>query len=488
MADQRWIGVDAVTVQVTSSAGNHRVAFSSFPSMASPVFTTPVTPDARGVSRHSLPALPPGITCYYQVEDNGSLVGPVQSFRTLPGTGVGTSFTFAFASCRRHSTLTPDPPIMVDLLNRQPNLFIQHGDFHYRQIATNDPALFRTGFDELFTRTNIYNVLAAIPTNYTWSDQDFCGDNSDGTAVARPAATTVYRERVPHPTLPDSNGGIYHTYRIGRVRFIVLDTRSYRSPYLNTDNSSKTMLGAEQKAWLQGLLGHPDVPLTFIVSAEGWIGNTVDNDHWAAYQTERTQIGSWITDSATTKIVFLCGDAHMLAYDDGTNAVANCPTWHAAPLNAETVAQGGPYSGGTYTGGPGYGFVTVTDSGTQITATYQGIKLDGTVWGTHTVNVSVPDSSQAGVSPADTPSVATIAASTTPVELFPPAIGVSRRSVLNSSSSLLYLKYGSGASTTSYSVPVPAGKLFTFPHPTYTGRVTGVWSTANGNVRCTEVS
>lgn len=60
----------------------------------------------------------------------------------------------------------------------------------------------------------------------------------------------------------------------------------------------------------------------------------------------------------------------------------------------------------------------------------------------------------------------------------------------NDSTAILYLAYGSGAaSTTSYTVQVPASGFFELPaEPVFTGAIRGIWSAANGAVRITELS
>ncbi len=60
----------------------------------------------------------------------------------------------------------------------------------------------------------------------------------------------------------------------------------------------------------------------------------------------------------------------------------------------------------------------------------------------------------------------------------------------NDSTAILYLAYGAGAaSTTSYSVQVPAQGFFELPlAPIYTGAIRGIWSAANGAVRISELS
>ncbi len=79
-----------------------------------------------------------------------------------------------------------------------------------------------------------------------------------------------------------------------------------------------------------------------------------------------------------------------------------------------------------------------------------------------------------------------VAASASSVTLLS-ATGQARgRTVFNDSSAVLYLKCGSGASSTSYTVQLGAGTYYEFPQPVYSGVVTGVWASATGSARVTE--
>jgi hypothetical protein len=64
----------------------------------------------------------------------------------------------------------------------------------------------------------------------------------------------------------------------------------------------------------------------------------------------------------------------------------------------------------------------------------------------------------------------------------------SRRSliVFNDSTATLYLKYGSAASSSSYTVKMAPGDYWEMPLPVYTGIVTGIWTSANGSALVTE--
>lgn len=90
--------------------------------------------------------------------------------------------------------------------------------------------------------------------------------------------------------------------------------------------------------------------------------------------------------------------------------------------------------------------------------------------------------------PASTATLANVASSATSVQLFAANPAARGRQVKNDSTAVLYLKYGTGASTTSYTVDIAAGGYLEFPAPCYSGVVHGIWASANGAARVTEVS
>lgn len=61
--------------------------------------------------------------------------------------------------------------------------------------------------------------------------------------------------------------------------------------------------------------------------------------------------------------------------------------------------------------------------------------------------------------------------------------------VTNDSSSILYLKYGATASTTSFTVMIAAGGYWEMPEPIFTGALDGIWSAdSTGAARITELT
>jgi hypothetical protein len=65
-----------------------------------------------------------------------------------------------------------------------------------------------------------------------------------------------------------------------------------------------------------------------------------------------------------------------------------------------------------------------------------------------------------------------------------------RRGLLlfNSSTQILYVKYGLTASATDYSFQIAAGGTFQAVGAIYLGAMDGIWASANGSVKITELS
>jgi hypothetical protein len=89
----------------------------------------------------------------------------------------------------------------------------------------------------------------------------------------------------------------------------------------------------------------------------------------------------------------------------------------------------------------------------------------------------------ATISTATLANVAAATSSTTVLAANSAAVG---RAAFNDSSAAMYLKYGTAASTTSFTVKIAAGGYYEFPSPLYYGAATAVWDSATGSVRTTE--
>lgn len=60
--------------------------------------------------------------------------------------------------------------------------------------------------------------------------------------------------------------------------------------------------------------------------------------------------------------------------------------------------------------------------------------------------------------------------------------------IYNASTQPLYMKLGSGAKSTDFTLMMVASGYYELPRPIYNGQITGVWSTANGSCYVTETT
>lgn len=251
------------------------------------------------------------------------------------------------------------------------------GDFHYENIASNDPALFRQAYNTVLASVTQSALYRHLPIVYTWDDHDYGPNDSDGTSASRLAARQTYQEYVPHYPLVAGSGDvpIYQAFTIGRVRFIVTDNRSQRTPKTAPDTATKSILGATQKTWWkQQLLAARDVyPLIVWVCATPWHSGPAfpASDNFSGYTTERRELADFIYVNRIRNLCVVSGDVHMVGLEDGTNSrygsggQPGFPLLHAAALDnpLHTSFSNVVYSHGQFPGGGQFGLVTITDTG-----------------------------------------------------------------------------------------------------------------------------
>jgi hypothetical protein len=356
-----------------------RLVFSEQPDLSSPEYSSPDTADPanNNIVDLQVSGLSAATQYFYAPESDGLLdLEQIGRFRTFP-TDTAT-FTIAFASC---ASTGSNHPVFQTIVSHNPLFFLHTGDFHYENIAVNDPSLYQSAYETVLASPNQSQMHKHMPIEYIWDDHDYGPNNSDSTAPGREAARLTYQQYVPHYPLSAGTGDIpiYHTFDVGRIRFIVCDMRSARSPYTAPDNSEKTMMGVEQKQWFKDQLLDADstAPLIVWVNSLPWIGVTGD-DGWYLYTMERHEIAQFISDNRISRLCMLSADAHMLAIDDGTNSDyssdggAGFPVMHAAALDRSGSVKGGPYSHGAYPGGGQFGLMTVRDTGDSVHVEWSG--------------------------------------------------------------------------------------------------------------------
>jgi hypothetical protein len=176
-------------------------------------------------------------------------------------------------------------------------------------------------------------------------------------------------------------GAIYQAFTIGRVRFVLTDTRSERT--------DETMLGARQLDWLIDEITSASDTHALVVwgNSVPWIGAATEGgEFWNGYPDERARIADALADANVDNLLMVSGDAHMVGFDDGTNSdystgqAGGFPVVHAAALDRRGSVKGGPYSGPTFPGGGRYAVIDVVDEGRdEIVVEIAGLTHDGDV-------------------------------------------------------------------------------------------------------------
>ena len=133
-----------------------------------------------------------------------------------------------------------------------------------------------------------------------------------------------------------------------------------------------------------------------------------------------------------------------------------------------------------------------TGSAVPTLATFGGMNVSGNLvgfTGTGTsLNVNLTNTAAVKTQLySATPAVTQVSSSATNVTLI--AANTSRLglAIFNDSTQILYAKFGATASTTSYTVQVAAGGYYEDPFG-YSGRIDGIWASANGNAYVTELT
>jgi PhoD-like phosphatase. len=356
--------------------------------MSSPTYVAAQTPDTYGIVRYNVTGLTPNTRHYFRIADTPAggteaLVGQIGTVRTLGAAGsVVLSRRVAIGGCLL--TNTTETQALQAVNSWAPDWGHYNGDFFYNGNNETNEATWVGKYNSQIDNvgTHLKTLIASGIASYELvSDHDSTNaDNADSNSPWAPYELAGWNKVVPHLAGSGDATSRDQQWDDGRVSYFMTDIRTVnRSPGLNTDDASKTMLGAAQKARLLNWLATNTAPFKVLITDSPWMGanDTVAKpDAWWSYDNERQQIISAVHAQSSHFEVWH-GDSHVLGYaTPAKNTWGGFPVLCAAPYyndgggrNLSTFSE---YfnNGGTWASQ--YGRVTITDDGSKITRTFEG--------------------------------------------------------------------------------------------------------------------
>ena len=305
-------------------------------------------------------------TGYWYRFQIGEFTSPVGRTRTAPADDDAVDqLTLAFASCQlRTAGAWSAYPHLVD---DEPDLVLFLGDYVYEYpggegetavpLADEPQTLadYRLLYGAYKRDAGLQAAHAVAPWVVTWDDHEVENnyaagvpeddDDAPGFDERRRAAYQAFWEHHPlriDPPADDGSLQVHRSLRWGTLaELFVLDGRQFRSDQVcgdqvatnrrecpEIDDEDRTMLGAEQEAWLdEGLTGSD---ATWKVLAQQTVmkalvlGDIVLNvDQWDGYPAARARLLRTIEQEGVDNVVVLTGDIHAAGAADLRSPDAN---------------------------------------------------------------------------------------------------------------------------------------------------------------------
>jgi alkaline phosphatase D len=311
--------------------------------------------------------LDPDETYFYRFLSPDGTASPTGTFRTAPAEDVDQDVVFAYSGDSA-DYLQPFT-LLTTVRQEDPDFFIYLGDtviadpdVEGASIATTLPE-YRQLYKNNREDENLLNLLAATSTYAQWDDHevvnDFDSETVDPAMMA--AGLQAFLEYMPVRQSVDDPNRLYRTFRWGKdVELFILDERQYRSaeaicyddqgeevqfPTRMGDQAcqdaindpSRTMLGAEQKAWFKQALLDSDAKFKFIINEVPMSEFLLlPYDRWEGYPAERSELLNFISDNGIKNVIFLTTDLHGAVVNTLENGSKEIIT---GPIARETIGE-----------------------------------------------------------------------------------------------------------------------------------------------------
>lgn len=242
-------------------------------------------------------------------------------FRTAYAAENTTDVRLAVVTCQGIGTVDDEEHghrAYRDILPHRPDFFVHTGDIVYydkayggrHPISTTVKAA-RQRWNRMFAYTWNQEFHRQVSSYFMKDDHDTlmndCWPGQTYGDLTFAQGLQLFREQTPASALP------YRTVRWGKhLQIWLLEGRDYRSPNRSQDGPDKTVLGAEQKAWLTQTVSDSTATFKLVISPSPIVGpdkkGKADNLANAVYQTEGDEIRRFL--ASIDNLVVVCGDRH----------------------------------------------------------------------------------------------------------------------------------------------------------------------------------
>ena len=272
-------------------------------------------------------------TYYLNVLVNGvrQLAEPYPYFTTFAPPGKAREFKFVVLTDFHGFDFSREPvQTFASAEAVQPAFCFIGGDFDHSGPLTLTEK--RDMFKSLYDPNTPYSwdfvpmILRRMAIAHQWDDHDAGPNNLDKNYPDWNLTQQVFQEYVPTYPLPSVTPGIWQQFSYAQADFFILDCRSQRDVWDDPEGPDKSMLdgnnlGADgQLEWLESGLLTSTAKWKVIFTSVITNTSTKQNDAWGAYQTEWNALKNFILANNILNVVFISGDLHLDAIDNGVGS------------------------------------------------------------------------------------------------------------------------------------------------------------------------
>ncbi|MBH30419.1 MAG: phosphatase [Candidatus Marinimicrobia bacterium] len=302
---------------------------------------------------------------------------PLFAPRSYDHLGGRSTMKIGFGSC-----LDQDKSLSIfeTVKSAGPDMFLMIGDNVYGD--TQDGKLTKMAYAYNKQKGNFRDRELDFPVEAIWDDHDYGLNDAGGDYTHKEASQQLFFDfwEVPKDDVRRTRRGLYREQRLNlngkTVQILYLDTRYFRGRlsstddwgaegkerYLPTVDTTQTMLGETQWAWLEKTLSS-SADFRLIVSSVQFLAAGHGWECWMMMPHERTRMTNLLDELGVDNVLFLSGDRHRGGLyrltTDGGNTIHEITS---SPLNATTYpsTEPGPYriNGPTYTD-HNFGLITI---------------------------------------------------------------------------------------------------------------------------------